>query len=561
MLIDTKMPHIILKPETETEGHQLIGIPWVLRKDNVRYCYWTHVVSLMRRFQLRLSSKAKADILKQRSIDRTLKNVKPLSSQGEALVVRWFANDYKPRPYQVIGMVQIMRERRVLLADDTGLGKTVQSLGASVIAAYNEVSGDIGSIVVICAAGLRHQWRSEALRMFIDPKTALPYLTDDDILLIDGPPALRQALLRQEPRALTIVNYELLIRDGDAIMKHLSRRGIYSLIIDESSRIKNSANRSYQVIRRLVDQFKPKMVIGLNATPIENTLSDMWAQFSVIYPTIFPDYHYFEERYVKKIMIRLPNGMRMPKITGHRNVEEAKYLIRDRYIRRTYNDVDEQLPEAVVSMVRVSLKPEQREAYDIAQNDTYSNDDQRVTTLFQRALFCKTSSGKIVSAKLDALVDLLADIGDKVVIVTESKIFAKAMVEEIKKIGKVAVIHGDVSDPERNRIVNEFTNGSLMYLVGTSAIERGLNLQRAGFLINMDLPWNPAKFTQRVGRLRRLNSRHACVRVINIIADDTVDERVIEVVYKKNRLFTSVFDGERMEFSESATLKEIATKS
>lgn len=558
-----RLPMVALEPESPEEIEALRNTSWVLSKKGSFYAYWTYVALIHKKFPLTLSDEDRATLRAQRQFDPSLRNMVTKDLQALADRVKsYFAPDYQPRPYQIIGMLAMMRQRKVILADETGLGKTIQAIGAAVIGSVFDakLGKDVkGTIVIVCQAGLRHQWRQEIMRMFRDPMNpSEPLLTDDEILLLDGPPALRNAMLKQTQRPVMIVNYELLMRDYASITAHLKRSGIYSLIFDESSRFKSRSSQTFKSVRSLVKDFSPHRLFCLNATPVENGLDDLWGQLTIVEPTIFPYVGHFESRYVKRIMIRTRTGMMIPKVTGYRHVDEVQYLMRDRYIRRTFAEVGEQLPDVLVVTREVKLGAEQREAYDAIASGPYENELGAVTQLSIAALYTKDMRGKITSAKLDVLPDLVEEIGsEKVVLVSESKRFCHLVVDVLHKHGKVALIDGDTSDTVRSTIVNEFTNGATQYLVGTSAIERGLNLQRASWLINLDLPWNPAKWKQRVGRLRRLASKHSCIRVINLLASDTIDEHVRRVIYAKDSLFTQLFQGDAVKLDEPTTLRSI----
>ena len=105
-------------------------------------------------------------------------------------------------------------------------------------------------------------------------------------------------------------------------------------------------------------------------------------------------------------------------------------------------------------------------------------------------------------------------------------------------------MHGGLGLRARQRIVEEFnTDPSTMLFISTDAGGLGLNLQAASYVINLDLPWNPARVEQRIGRAHRIGQVNP-VNVINMIALDTVEQRVLEVLYRKQELFEEILDVE-----------------
>jgi SNF2 family DNA or RNA helicase len=96
----------------------------------------------------------------------------------------------------------------------------------------------------------------------------------------------------------------------------------------------------------------------------------------------------------------------------------------------------------------------------------------------------------------------------------------------------------------RQRAIEQFTNDpSVMAFVSTDAGGLGLNLQAASYVLNMDLPWNPARIEQRIGRAHRIGQSNP-VNVINLIALNTIEQRVLEVLYQKQALFEEILDVE-----------------
>ena len=100
---------------------------------------------------------------------------------------------------------------------------------------------------------------------------------------------------------------------------------------------------------------------------------------------------------------------------------------------------------------------------------------------------------------------------------------------------------GATPSNEREILKNQFDVGDSKILIATEAGERGLNLQIASVIINMDLPFNPAKLKQRIGRIYRIGSKHETIRVINLLTNDTVEERVLKLLEGKRDIFLNFF--------------------
>src|SRR5208282_3718498 len=109
------------------------------------------------------------------------------------------------------------------------------------------------------------------------------------------------------------------------------------------------------------------------------------------------------------------------------------------------------------------------------------------------------------------------------------------------------LFHGGVPGHKRKDLVDRFREDpNCRAFLSTDAGGVGLNLQHANVVLNMDLPWNPAVLEQRIGRVHRLGQRQP-VRVVNFVAQGTIEEGVLGVLKFKKSLFAGVLDGGETE--------------
>jgi superfamily II DNA/RNA helicase len=105
-------------------------------------------------------------------------------------------------------------------------------------------------------------------------------------------------------------------------------------------------------------------------------------------------------------------------------------------------------------------------------------------------------------------------------------------------------LSGKVPVAKRQCLIDEFTNNAqCKVFLSTDAGGTGLNLQAADCVINFELPWNPAKLNQRVGRVNRIGQQSSCINVINLISKRSIEERILAGIKLKSALFDGVFDG------------------
>ena len=118
-----------------------------------------------------------------------------------------------------------------------------------------------------------------------------------------------------------------------------------------------------------------------------------------------------------------------------------------------------------------------------------------------------------------------------------AKHLSKAKIDYVELSGKVPV-------KKRQALIDEFTNNpDCKVFLSTDAGGTGLNLQAADCVVNFELPWNPAKLNQRVGRVNRIGQASKCVNVVNLISKDSIEEKIMAGLQMKTDLFKGVFDG------------------
>jgi len=101
-------------------------------------------------------------------------------------------------------------------------------------------------------------------------------------------------------------------------------------------------------------------------------------------------------------------------------------------------------------------------------------------------------------------------------------------------------------------LIDEFTNNpDCSVFLSTDAGGTGLNLQAADCIVNFELPWNPAKMNQRIGRVSRIGQKSKCINVVNLIAKHSIEEKILTGIQLKTDLFKGVFDDgpDKVEFS------------
>jgi superfamily II DNA or RNA helicase len=448
-------------------------------------------------------------------------------------------------PYQQDGILHLTFGGRTMLADDMGLGKTVQAIAA---AALLHQLRDIQRVLVVCPASLKHQWAREIQRF-----TSLP------VNVVEGPLKNRRYSYRQ-PAFFTVINYELVRRDQPDLEK--LRPDL--IILDEAQRIKNWRTKTADAVKRL----RSRHAFVLTGTPLENRLDELYSVFQFLDPKILGPLWRFNQRYFQ--LERRPSGSF--KVLGYKNLDELRHCIAPYVLRRTRGEVLTDLPDRVDNNFFVEMTDAQWHAYEgfrqtvaqliaKARRRPLTPQEHKILlgALIKMRLICNAlalhdpdlspKERERTAPKLHELHEILddeiANNGHKAVVFSQWAKMLNLTEPVLDKLNLGYVkLTGDVPTSKRGALIEQFfEDDNTRVFLSTDAGGVGLNLQAASLVINLDLPWNPAVLEQRIGRAHRHGQLHT-VNVINLIAQGTIEERMLDTLAAKRDVFAGVFGSE-----------------
>ena len=150
--------------------------------------------------------------------------------------------------------------------------------------------------------------------------------------------------------------------------------------------------------------------------------------------------------------------------------------------------------------------------------------------------------------KVDEAINIIRNVtesgNEKVVLFSEWERMARLVAQELEKAGiGYEYLHGGVPASKRKEMMDNFNeNPDVRVFISTNAGSTGLNLQTASYLINMDLPWNPAVLEQRIGRIYRIGQKNN-IQVINLVSIGTIEEQMLSKLHFKSSMFEGALDG------------------
>lgn len=451
----------------------------------------------------------------------------------------------EPRGYQRVGAAGIICTPRMILADDPGVGKTAMTLMAL---RWLKEAGLVTRTLLVCPAKLMHQWKSEAEKWFGDSLR---------VEVVEGSAAQRQrryfALQKNDGHPLNhvdlvILNYAILRNDAEG----LQDVRFDQFIADEASALKNPTTAQTQSALRIASQIPRRLAIS--ATPVQNHLDEYHTVLSVIEPGILGSRADFLSKYcnTSQFPVKVRGFTRyVTTITGYRSLDVFKQTIQPVVLQRTIEELGIQMPDLVVLDRWVDLLPAQRQRYDEIENGILQLNPkdpgvalealQRVTRLQQVVnLPGLVFPAEMQSAKLDELRDLLTTelAGRQVVIFSKQLEFLKqGVLPMLRDLGLTTCeIHGEVDNAEAERQRQAFQDGQRDIALITTSGEMGLNLDAAPYMVCCDLLFNEARMRQVYARIRRASSTHTSAVVYRLLARNTLEERVLDLLAQRGAM-------------------------
>jgi superfamily II DNA/RNA helicase len=438
-------------------------------------------------------------------------------------------------PYQQEGMLHLAFTGRALLADEMGLGKTVQAVAACELLRRTLA---IRRVLVISPASLKGEWEEQIAKF-----------TDLPTHIIQGPRARR---LRQydEPAFFYLANYEQVRPDVEEINATLAPDVI---ILDEAQRIKNWQTKTAIAAKRL----KSPYAFVLTGTPVENRIDEIYSIAQFLDPYIFGPLFRFNRDFYQ-----LDEKGRA---IGYKNLDQLHERLQAVMLRRRKEDVEGQLPGRTINTYFVPMHKEQTLRYG-----EYESKAARLAAMARKRPLKKEEMERLqqylacmrmlcdtpyildqdcrISPKLKELGNILQELmedGDhKIIIFSEWERMLELVREQAGELELSYALHtGKIPQPKRRDEIRRFKNDPECRLfLSTDSGATGLNLQAADVVINLDMPWNPAKLEQRIARAWRKHQKRP-VQVINLVSEHSIEHRMLSLLEQKRSLAEGVVDG------------------
>ena len=434
---------------------------------------------------------------------------------------------------------------RALLADEVGLGKTIE---ACLVLKEYWARGMVRKALVLAPPSLVTQWKGELTEKFgfapASPDGA-EFRRDPERFWKNEPLVVASiAMARLEPHVTALAG-----TPWDMV------------VVDEAHCLKNRASANW----KLVDSLEKRFILMLTATPVENNLIELYNLITLLKPGLLATESEFRKLYVNAAKPKSP-----------KNPDQLRALLAEVMVRNTRSAADVRLPHRVAASVVVAPSAAEAELYErvsafVAERYKTSeqagvmalswmqrqagSSPQALHRSIVRRLSDHQRPGPRDVSELESILDLASRVGDgskgnqlgemlaarkaKTGVFTEFVPTLEHLAEICRRRGiRYSLFSGDLSRGEKDSAIARFRDEADV-LLSTGAGGEGRNLQFADTVINFDLPWNPMRLEQRVGRVHRIGQEHD-VFIFNFCQAGTVEEHLLRVLHDKVNMFELV---------------------
>ena len=437
-------------------------------------------------------------------------------------------------PYQTEGVLHLAFGERALLADDMGLGKTVQAIAASAL--LRDLRG-VERVLVVSPASLKAEWEEQIAAFSDFPAT----------VVFGSPPARRAAYARHT--FFTLCNYEQIVTDRRELLETLRPDLV---ILDEAQRIKNWQTKTANAVKKLDSRY----AFVLTGTPLENRIDEIYSIVQFLDPELLGPLFRFNRDFYELDERGRP--------IGHRNLDVLAERVSSVMLRRRKEDVESELPGRTTKTFFVPMTEAQLEAYEgyeflarrlaaVAAKRPLTPEEFKLLQghLACMRMICDTpyilDGRRHECPKMEEIERLLPDLLDdperKVIIFSEWVRMLELVRDFAAEAGIEFAWHtGSVPQQRRRAEIKRFREDpDCRLFLSSESGGVGLNLQAADTVVNMDLPWNPARLEQRIARAWRKHQTRP-VNVINLVSEHTIEHRMLGLLDAKRTLAEGVLD-------------------
>ena len=436
------------------------------------------------------------------------------------------------RPFQKAALAYIHKIRRVLVADDMGLGKTIEAISA--LETENAYPA-----VIVCPDHLKSVWKQEIQKWI--PLRKLEILNSGAIQIPIGD---------YEPD-IYLINYDILSKYLE-YFKTLSLKGV---VVDESHFVKSPDAKRTQATRILTKDIP--LILLLTGTPIINRPKELITQLEILNRL---EFFGGKEGFIKQYCNPKRRGRRGERdINGCANPEELNRKLREIcMVRRLKKDVLTELPDKQQTVIPVSIT--NRREYNRAEKEFFAwikemRGDEASFRARKAEQIVQIECLKQLAAKgkletvIQWITTFLESSDEKLVVFAHHREIIDLLLKAFPDIS--VTYRGEDAPESRTTAIERFqTDDTIRLFLGSmKTAGTGITLTAASNVAFVELGWTPAEHAQAEDRIHRIGQKNAC-NVWSFIAEDTIDQKIHELIEKKREVIGGVIDNEKSVLDE-----------
>lgn len=445
------------------------------------------------------------------------------------------------RSYQIDAINFIARKRgRCLISLCPGAGKSYVALF------LRKKYPKLKKVLIVCPSSIKLQWKTEVGKIF----------PEDSAIVLTGSSPDNPNLADKD---FVIINYDILNRDKkNSWADYLKNQGFDLIVFDESHKLKNrEAARSKGAAALALNC---KHVVLLTGTPITSNVLDLWHQFYLIDPMNFRSFNTFMWKFcpLKKINVNKGNRNIEIEVPGKtRNIVELNQLIGHYFFQKSEKEVYKELPEMSKIIIPVDLS--NYNDYEKAENKfRKSTGNMLEASNNLQATRMVIGQGK-VQPTLEWLKDFFETSSDEKLVVFG---YHRAVMEQLHTsfgANKSVLYYGGMTDKAKEEAKQKFIHDKNIKVFFANIKSAGEGLDGLNTVCNkvvfIEYSYVPSDNTQAMARVRRMNSTFKNYFSYWMVAENTLDEKIIKILDNRTKNNSLVLTGK--EISEKELLMEL----
>lgn len=482
----------------------------------------------------------------------------------------------KLKKIQKEGVEFLLKNKKCILADSMGCGKTTTAIIASMETGSQKT-------LIICPASLKSTWKRE-ISIYNEPTditiingsnwntntrfTIVNYDILDNFYQIPTDIVYEEKIMEDGTKKMvpvmvkssngTLVPKTKKSRIKQKIKECLEKSPMFlenfnCVIIDEAHKLSNNTSTRYKVISDFLKRSKIPYVFLLTGTPLTNRPMNLYNILKLIDAEVTKDYKYYVERYCDGKTMRLKTGKEITLSDGATNLDELKEKIKHVYIRRLLSEMTDMVNKTIETRY-YDLSPTQMKRYEelwdeyVTAQQEQGNEDSEDYRQLVEGILVRQYLAKEMIANTIQLVDEKIEDGEKVIIIC-------TFTEEIKELkkyygNKCVVYDGRMTLKQKDKAESEFMNNPKVkvFIGQIIACSVGLTLTAAHTLVFNSYSFSSAENKQAEDRIYRLNQKNDVVCIYQLF-NDSISQRMFDLVTRKEIISNSVIKSENGKIS------------